>query len=478
MGEKFSNNSSSNTDLSEDLTELRKKKLHLEYLNKFRFERDPFSDNLQNGLFFPGAGRQQAVQTILHYSRYGSTPVFLTGAAGSGKTTVLFAAKREMLDDVDIVSIEAEIMMTELKLFSLISQGMGILNENNCVDEIVGVVEANAALGRQSLLCIDNVEELSEEVILSLFELITMCNGQLNAIFSGQEQSADLLLKIAKASNLLINRLNLSPLSESEVYDYICYKLDAIGYDNDFPFSSIQLKSLTLRSRGSVKQLHSIARSMLMASAGDIQPKNKGFPLGHSFLLLFLLGFILLIYQQNNIQNLTEKNEPIILEKSPKNFYKQSSDEDSIKYENNFEFGQSKISEDVVTEITLGQVNDTKVQFKESVKIVPRNYYKEKILSWNSTQYALQIFGTHDFKKAKTLLKDFEEQVELLIYETRYNGKPWFVVINGPYSDRDISRSSVKNLPEKVRKLRPWPRNVASIQADIERYDSLVDPKE
>ena len=152
-----------------------------------------------------------------------------------------------MLDDVDIVSIEAEIMMTELKLFSLISQGMGILNENNCVDEIVGVVEANAALGRQSLLCIDNVEELSEKVILSLFELITMCNGQLNAIFSGQEQSADLLLKIAKASNLLINRLNLSPLSESEVYDYICYKLDAIGYDNDFPFSSIQLKALTLQ---------------------------------------------------------------------------------------------------------------------------------------------------------------------------------------------------------------------------------------
>ena len=186
-----------------------------------------------------------------------------------------------MLDDVDIVSIEAEIMMTELKLFSLISQGMGIFNENNCVDEIVGVVEANAALGRQSLLCIDNVEELSEEVILSLFELITMCNGQLKMQFSqGKKQSADLLLKIAKASNLLINRLNLSPLSESEVYDYICYKLDAIGYDNDFPFSSIQLKALTLRSRGSVKQLHSIARSMLMASAGDIQPKNKGFPLG------------------------------------------------------------------------------------------------------------------------------------------------------------------------------------------------------
>jgi len=476
MGEKFSNNSSFNTDPSEDFSDLRRKKIHLEYLNKFRFERDPFSDNPQSGLFFPGAGRQQTIQSILHYSRYGSTPVFLTGAAGSGKTTVLFAAIREILDDVDIVSIEAEIMMTEQKLFSLISQGMGILNENDCVNEIVGVVEANTALGRQSLLCIDNIEELSEEVLLSLFELIVMCNGQLNTILSGQEQSADLLLEIAKASNLLINRLNLSPLSETEVYDYICYKLDAIGYEDDFPFSSIQLKALTLRSQGSIKQLHSIARSMLMASAVDIQPKNKGFPLGHLFLLFFLLGFIGLIYQQNNVQNLTEKNEPITLEKSQKNFYAQSSEEDPIKYENNFPSDQSKISEDVVTEITLDQVDEVKIQFDETVKIVPKSYFKEQILSWNSTQYVLQIFGTHDFRKAKELLKDFEEQVELIIYETRYNGKPWFVVINGPYSDRDIARSSVKNFPEKVRKLRPWPRNVASIQADVERYDSLVDP--
>ena len=42
-----------------------------------------------------------------------------------------------------------------------------------------------------------------------------------------------------------------------------------------------------------------------------------------------------------------------------------------------------------------------KFNLKKAVKIVPKNYYKEKILSWNSTQYALQIFGTHDFKKAK-----------------------------------------------------------------------------
>ena len=115
-----------------------------------------------------------------------------------------------------------------------------------------------------------------------------------------------------------------------------------------------------------------------------MQSKNKGFPLGHLFLLFFLLGFIGLIYQQSNTQNLTEENEPIILEKSQKNFARQSSDEDSIKYENNFESDQS---EDVITEISLDQENELKIQFEEKFKIIPKNYHKEKIFSWSSTQY-------------------------------------------------------------------------------------------
>ena len=81
------------------------------YLARYRFERDPFIDQDNSGLFYPGSGRQKAVQSLLHFSRYGSTPVFLTGSAGAGKTATLNAAVRQLKGDVDIASIRAELMI-------------------------------------------------------------------------------------------------------------------------------------------------------------------------------------------------------------------------------------------------------------------------------------------------------------------------------------------------------------------------------
>ena len=480
MGDKFANDFSPTTDVVEDFSTINKKKQLLEYLKKYKFERDPFADNLHSGLFFPGCGRQQAVQSILHYSRYGSSPVFLTGPAGSGKTTVLFSAKREMHEDMDIVSIDAQIMMTEERFLSLISKGFGISEDNISVNEIIGVVEANIALGRQSLICIDNVEALSDEVLACLLELMLMCSGQLNVIFVGQKHSEDLLLEAAKSSDLLINRLELSPFNENEVYEYICYRLDAIGFDFEFPFSSIQLRALKHRSQGNINQLHTIARSMLMAGSGDFQQKKNGFPIFHVFLLIFLFGFIGLIYQQKKIQITTEDFSPIILEAAEKKIEKKFSDIDVKKTNENYIHNAAALETStdklVVPKKPNNQFNVKKAKVEEKLNDNFKDSHKEKLLSWKSSQYTLQIFRTHNLQKAKKLLKDHEKEIELLIYETRYNGKPSFVVVNGPYSDIEIARSSKNLLPEKVRKLGPWPRNVASIQSDIKRYGSVIDP--
>lgn len=480
MGDKFDNDFSPSTGEVEDSYSTNKKKQLLEYLNKYKFERDPFSDNLYSGLFFPGCGRQQAVQSILHYSRFGSTPVYLTGPSGSGKTTVLLAAMREILDDVDVVSIDAEIMMTSDRLFSLISQGFGILNENISINEIIGVIEANIALGRQSLICIDNVEQLSQDAVTSLFELLVACDGQLNVIFVGQDHSTDLFLEIAKSSNLLINRIELSSLNETEVYNYICYRLDAIGFEFEFPLSSIQLKALTHRCQGNIKNLHTIARSMLMAGLVDMDKKNGRFPIGHLFLLFFLLAFVGLIFQQKKIENIVQDYEPIILETVNENLDISISSKDDMKSSqesNNYiQSEEFNLIEEEVTEISKKQLNDEKIKEEAKANNNSRISAKETLLSWDPSQYALQIFRTNDLKKARDLLMGYEKQVELLIYETRYNGMPSFVVVNGPYNNIEIARSSKDLLPEKIRKLGPWPRSVASINSDIERYSSVIDP--
>ncbi|NNM12621.1 MAG: hypothetical protein HKO60_11930, partial [Pseudomonadales bacterium] len=43
-----------------------------------------------------------------------------------------------------------------------------------------------------------------------------------------------------------------------------------------------------------------------------------------------------------------------------------------------------------------------------------------------------------------------------------------------PYTGRQSAKESISSLPESLRRLRPWPRNVASIKGDILRFDELL----
>lgn len=101
----------------------------------------------------------------------------------------------------------------------------------------------------------------------------------------------------------------------------------------------------------------------------------------------------------------------------------------------------------------------------------------KRLQSWPEGGYALQVFGTHNALRARKLVEQYFGEADLLFYETRHNGKPWFVVISGPYSGRKAAQNSVALLPDSLQRLRPWPRNIASIRSDIQRYQSIVSPR-
>lgn len=98
----------------------------------------------------------------------------------------------------------------------------------------------------------------------------------------------------------------------------------------------------------------------------------------------------------------------------------------------------------------------------------------KRLMAWPQVGYALQIFGTHNAKRAKQLVEQYFGEADLLFYETRHNGRAWYVVVNGPYTGRESAKLSIEQLPEGLQRLRPWPRNIASIQADIRRFGAAV----
>lgn len=93
---------------------------------------------------------------------------------------------------------------------------------------------------------------------------------------------------------------------------------------------------------------------------------------------------------------------------------------------------------------------------------------ERELLGWSNKQFALQLLGAGS---AATVTK-FRQQAggaKLYTYRTDLNGKPWYIVVTGPYPSRNAATAAADALPPALRNQKPWPRAVKNIQADIKQ---------
>jgi len=91
----------------------------------------------------------------------------------------------------------------------------------------------------------------------------------------------------------------------------------------------------------------------------------------------------------------------------------------------------------------------------------------KELLSWPQTSYSLQVLGAAVEKSARDFIARQQQPQKFYMFASTYKGKPWYVVVYGQYKNRQAAVSASKNLPQELRKLRPWARSVQGIQADL-----------
>lgn len=92
---------------------------------------------------------------------------------------------------------------------------------------------------------------------------------------------------------------------------------------------------------------------------------------------------------------------------------------------------------------------------------------EQRLLAFAETGYVLQLIGSVDEARAVEFVKRYVNRMPVTYFETRLKGKPWFVVVTGPYTDKPAALAGVKVLPAELQKQRPWARSVASVHNDI-----------
>ena len=95
------------------------------------------------------------------------------------------------------------------------------------------------------------------------------------------------------------------------------------------------------------------------------------------------------------------------------------------------------------------------------------------VLSQPADYYALQVMGNSDESKIRDFIHAQSADLQLVYFETRHDGKPWYVAIYGHYASREEAQAAITELPVTLQENQPWARSFRVYQRLIEgRFES------
>ncbi|PCI81183.1 MAG: hypothetical protein COB20_02135 [SAR86 cluster bacterium] len=114
------------------------------------------------------------------------------------------------------------------------------------------------------------------------------------------------------------------------------------------------------------------------------------------------------------------------------------------------------------------------VVVEETAVIATPSAFVERLLQASSGNYAVQLLASHSEANISEFVAQLSGDHSAGYFETRYQGKPWFVAVLAAFEDRDKAARAIASLPARLRSNEPWVRSLAGVQTDIRE---LLDAK-
>jgi len=435
--------------------------------------------------------RAQQLDMLLHVQEFSTMSVLITGPADIGKSSLLNAAHGQLSVHHQVILIDAFSMQTLADIIEHIAQSLGC--SANLIDLDTHLV--NMAAQQETLhLLIDDAHLLDDDILQLILEKSTLEHGW-HVILSGDESLKPRLNDLQSLfENKLYHLIELAPLTEEESENFITQYYKNAGVDV-MPLSMKDIHQLWQLSKGVPGKLVE-----LITLEQDHQTQRSiGFPIGHVAAVLLIVSALVvsLLYQED--QGTTQQSEDLIAQlvaekqqqglkpnvQTPvatNNKQAELSIEPEPISKPVAEVAQARKSEplsksaseplqpEVKKEVrSTSLVSTAPVKPKPQVTKQAVSKNTHPLLTMPSQSFALQLLGVRSKDNAESFVRRFSREIgsdKLNIYETRYRGQPWFVVVYGPIDSKPLANEEAYKLSKTI-KSQPWVRPISKIQDDI-----------
>ncbi|MDX8392389.1 MAG: AAA family ATPase [Mariprofundaceae bacterium] len=207
------------------------------YLKHWKLKHFPFDNVGDPAYFFEPDGVKSMVVDLNDAVTRRRGAILLTGEIGCGKTTLIehfLLGLDEKKYDIALITYPC---LEPLEMLREINLQLGLDADGNHRNDLLHTLQQhlanNAAIGRDTLICIDEAQSVPS--ITTFEELRLLLNFKLpdrfllTLMFVGQPELTKKINKLPQLKQRIALHLHLGPLSEQDTTRYMLHRLDAAG---------------------------------------------------------------------------------------------------------------------------------------------------------------------------------------------------------------------------------------------------------